>query len=115
MEQIKCCFNLNIFHPYFFRIHFYNIYKSGTAVTAIKPCIWKILRKFHSLSPDGFPNLPEKDARYREKIPFTKPQLLAEIDKMEHLLGEQSIKSTKVVFAHNDLLLGNILTCQTSR
>ena len=26
--------------------------------------IWKILRKFHALSPDGFPEDPDKDQRY---------------------------------------------------
>ena len=75
-----------------------------------QPCIWSILRKFHKLSPDGFPELSDKDAIYHSNIPFTKSQLLLEIDKMEHLLGDKEMNSAKVVFAHNDLLLGNILS-----
>lgn len=74
-----------------------------------EPCIWKILRKFQNISPDGFPEAPEKNARYDAKIPFTKVQLANEIGKMETLLGEQNLPTTKVVFAHNDLLLANIL------
>ena len=62
-----------------------------------KPCIWKILRKFQNLSPDGFPNLPEKDARYKAQIPYTKLQLVDEIDKMENLLGENSVNDAEVV------------------
>ena len=83
-----------------------NIWILGTV--EVKPCIWDILRKFHDLSPDGFPELPEKNSRYQEKIPYTKSGLLKEINKMHTLLG--SLNNTKVVFAHNDLLLGNILT-----
>ena len=79
-----------------------------------KPCIWRILRKFQKLSPDGFPNLPEKDARYRAQIPYTKLQLVDEIDKMENLLGENSVNDAEVVFAHNDLLLGNIVVSETN-
>ena len=74
----------------------------------VKACIWDILRKFHDLSPDGFPEQPEKHTRYQEKIPYSKAGLLKEINKMEALLG--NLNGTKVVFAHNDLLLGNILT-----
>ena len=74
----------------------------------VKACIWDILKKFHDLSPDGFPEQPEKNIRYNEKIPYSKTGLLNEINKMESLLGKKN--GTKVVFAHNDLLLGNILT-----
>ena len=78
-------------------------------VMSKEPCIWKLLRKFQKLSPDGFPDLPEKDSTYRSKVPFTKLQLADEIDKMETLLGAQGLSTTKVVFSHNDLLLGNIV------
>ena len=67
------------------------------------------MRKFQELSPDGFPELPGKDSTYKSKIPFTKKELGDEIDKMETLLGEQSLSNTRIVFSHNDLLLGNIL------
>ena len=83
-----------------------NTFISGKSEA--KACIWDVLRKFHELSPDGFPEIPEKNIRYQEKIPYTKSGLLKEIDKMESLLGK--LNGTRVVFAHNDLLLGNILT-----
>ena len=87
-------------------IYLKNIWILG--IVEVKPCIWDILRKFHDLSPDGFQEFPEKNSRYQEKIPYTKSGLLKEINKMHTLLG--SLNTTKVVFAHNDLLLGNILT-----
>ena len=78
-------------------------------MTIKEPCIWKLLRKFQKLSPDGFPESTDKDSIYRSKVPFTKVQLVDQIEKMETLLGEQSLSNTNVVFSHNDLLLGNIL------
>lgn len=31
-------------------------------------CIWSLLRKFHDVSPDGFPEDPEKDAKYKAEV-----------------------------------------------
>ena len=90
----------------------YILTATTTTDSGNEPCIWDILRKFHQLSPDGFPELPVKDARYHSSIPFTKSELLLEINKMEKLLGKEGKNNAKIVFAHNDLLLGNILCHQ---
>ena len=67
-----------------------------------------MLRKFHAVSPDGFPEDPDKDARYKREV-FSKDQLSEEINKMEKALKDEADKSGKVVFCHNDALLGNIV------
>ena len=74
-----------------------------------EPCIWKILRKFHKLSPEGFPDSPKKDNIFNTKVPFTKAQLADEINKMQHLLGQHNNRKENIVLSHNDLLLGNIV------
>ena len=76
----------------------------------IEPCIWKLLRKFQKLSPEGFPDDPERDAYFKKAIPFTKSELAIEIDKMEELLGGKDILSkSRIVFSHNDLMPTNII------
>jgi len=70
--------------------------------------IWKILRKFHALSPDGFPEDPDKDQRYKSKV-LSKDQLLDEIVRMEKLLRPDADEKCRMVFCHNDALLENIV------
>ena len=73
-----------------------------------KACIWDLLWKFHKISPDGFPNMPEKNQRYKAEV-FSKAQLGEEIKKMEQALKEDGDKQGVIVFAHNDVLLGNVV------
>jgi thiamine kinase-like enzyme len=55
------------------------------------------------LSPDGFPNDPEKQSRYEANV-FSKAEREAEIGEMKAIL---EAVGSPVVFCHNDL--GSIL------
>jgi ethanolamine kinase len=72
-------------------------------------CIWTLLKKFHNLSPESFPDNPEKDAYLKRAVPFTKTQLLDEIGKMESFLRNGALQKSKIVFSHNDLMPNNII------
>ena len=71
-------------------------------------CLWRVLRKFHRNSPDGFPENPEKDAIYKRRV-FSKVQILNEIEKMESVLKPDADVHGKVAFCHNDVLLDNVV------
>jgi len=73
------------------------------------PCLWRLLRKFHAASPDGFPENPDKDVKYKKYV-FTKTQLFEEIEKMESALKTDADTVSRVTFCHNDALLGNIIS-----
>ena len=81
----------------------------GRGISGETPCIWAMLRKFHAVSPDGFPEDPAKDARYKAEGVFTKAELLDEIVRMEKVLGPDAETECHAVFCHNDALLENIV------
>ena len=81
----------------------------GRGTSGETACIWGMLRKFHAVSPDGFPEDPAKDARYKAEGVFTKAELLDEIVRMEKVLGPDAESECRTVFCHNDALLENIV------
>ena len=85
------------------RLH--DIESGGSSKEA---CLWNVLKKFHAVSPDGFPEDPAKDARYRAEVP-SKADLLGEILRMEKLLRPVAEEKCRTVFCHNDALLENIV------
>lgn len=91
------------------KMHSIKLPKDNVDATKKEACIWKLLRKLQKLSPEGFPNSPEKHTLLKSTIPFTKAELAGEIENMEHLFGEQMLDKTKVDFCHNDLMPYNIL------
>ena len=95
----------------FAKMHSIKLPPEQSSNRALEPCIWNLLRKFHKLSPEGFPDSPGKDAALKAKIPFTKAELANEIKTMETLLGEHSLKNSdsKIVFSHNDLMSNNAI------
>ena len=68
--------------------------------------MWDLLRKFHKLCPEGFPEDLSKDAKLKA-LPLNKEQIGEEIQEMKRVLA--SCSGAQLVFAHNDLLLGNII------
>jgi ethanolamine kinase len=68
-------------------------------------CIWKKIQTFLDLSPDEFPDNPEKNSRYKERV-FSKAQREAEIKELKSVLENLG---SPIVFCHNDLLLANIV------
>lgn len=78
-------------------------------------CLWNLLRKFQSHSPDGFPQNQEMDEYYQKVIQYSKTELAIEIDKMQSLLANKALKKSKIVFCHNDLMPTNILINETSK
>lgn len=70
-----------------------------------KACLWTKMRQFLELSPDGFPDDGDKDARYKNAA-FSKAEREAEMKELQNLLEESG---NPVVFCHNDLLPGNIV------
>lgn len=71
----------------------------------LEPCLWKKLRQFWECSPDGFPEDPAKDARYKERV-SSKSDREAEINELQEILEKLE---SPIVFCHNDLLLANII------
>jgi ethanolamine kinase len=69
------------------------------------PCLWKKLHEFCDLSPDGFPEDPVKDERYKSQV-MSKKQRQQEIEQLEELLKSSN---SPIVFCHNDALLVIIL------
>ncbi|XP_076748938.1 ethanolamine kinase 1 isoform X2 [Xylocopa sonorina] len=78
--------------------------KPDDAEIAKEACIWKKLEHFMEIMPKEFSN-DTKQARFEKLIkPF------AELKQNYHLLKKElSNLNNEVVFAHNDLLLGNVL------
>lgn len=70
-----------------------------------QPCLWKKLRSFCDLSPDGYPENPELNRRYKEQV-MSKERRYKEIEEMQKTLQDCS---SPIVFCHNDLLLANII------
>ena len=68
--------------------------------------MWDLLQKFHKLSPSGFLEDPSKDAKLKA-LPLNNEQIGEEIQEMKRVLT--SCSEAQLVFAHNDLLLGNII------
>ena len=68
--------------------------------------MWDLLQNFHKLCPEGFPDDQSKDAKLKA-LPFNKEQIGEEIQEMRRVLTNCS--GAQLVFAHNDLLLGNII------
>ena len=75
-------------------------------------CLWNLLRRFQTHSPDGLPENPKLDEYFKRVIPFSKAELADEIDKMQVLLEDKVLKRTKIVLCHNDLMPTNILINQ---
>ena len=62
--------------------------------------MWRMLRRFVSaVTPFT------SDSRLAQEF-LSKPQLLAEVDRLEQELGDSG---ERVVFCHNDLQLGNVI------
>ena len=68
--------------------------------------MWDLLQKFHKLSPESFPEDQSKDAKLKA-LPLNKEQIWEEIQEMKRVLT--SCSGAQMGFAHNDLLLGNII------
>ena len=64
------------------------------------PCMWRMLRRFvAAVTPFS------SDSKLAQEF-LSKPQLLAEVDRLEQELGECG---ERVVFCHNDLQMGNVI------
>ena len=72
-------------------------------------CLWKLLRKFQSLSPEGLQEDPKRNEHFKRVIPFTKYELAEEIEKMKTLLEKKVSERAKIRLCHNDLMPTNIL------
>lgn len=67
--------------------------------------LWKKMTRFLELSPDGFPDNPEKQKQYEETI---RPKAVLE-KEFQELRNHLEALNSPVVFSHNDLLLKNII------
>lgn len=76
-----------------------------------EPCLWRKMEKFYDLVPETFSDV-DKQKRYNKLI-VPKTQLAAEIKLLKNVLINLD---SPIVFAHNDLLLGNVIytECQNT-
>ncbi|CAH1173889.1 unnamed protein product [Phaedon cochleariae] len=73
-------------------------------VSCTQPIIWDKLKDFLNLVPDSFSD-NEKNMRYLKNVTH-KSEIVKEANELRPILEELN---SPIVFAHNDLLLGNII------